>query len=145
MRSLRRLGPVMVVGLLGAGLTAGCSSDDGSADTPGAVSATAGASLDVADFASLVAQDGVQIIDVRTADEYATGHLAGATNLDVQDDFAAAVADLDKDATYALYCRSGVRSGTAKQTMLDAGFTHVDDLAGGITAWTRAGKPVATE
>jgi rhodanese-related sulfurtransferase len=98
----------------------------------------------VSAFESFITQDGVRIVDVRTAEEYATGHLAGATNIDVQSDFAAGIADLDKDATYALYCRSGVRSGTAKQTMLDAGFTHVVDLSGGRDAWTRAGKPVVT-
>ena len=145
MRSPRLLGSVMVLGLLGVGL-AGCSSDDdNSADPTSAASETAASSLGVADFESLVAQDGVRIIDVRTADEYATGHLAGATNIDVQGDFAAGIADLDQDATYALYCRSGVRSDTARQAMLDAGFTHVVDLSGGITAWTQAGKPVVTE
>lgn len=144
MRSLRRLGAVMMVGLLGAGLLAGCSSDDGGTDATGPASETA-TSLSVADFTSLIAQDGVQIIDVRTPDEYASGHLAGATNIDVQGSFAAGIADLDKDATYALYCRSGVRSDTARQTMLDAGFTDVVDLSGGIVAWTQAGQPVVTE
>ncbi len=146
MRPLRRLTSVMMVGLLGAGMLTGCSSDDDAGTDPtGTASETADDSLGVADFEALVAQDGVQVIDVRTAEEYATGHLAGATNIDVQGDFATGIADLDKNASYALYCRSGVRSDTAKQTMLDAGFTHVVDLSGGITAWTQAGKPVVTE
>ncbi|MCL2090163.1 MAG: rhodanese-like domain-containing protein [Micrococcales bacterium] len=142
MGSLRRLGSVMMVGLLSAGLLVGCSDDGTSTDTS-PVSETA-TSLGVAGFESLVAQDGVQIIDVRTPDEFATGHLAGATSLDVQSDFAAGIAGLDKNTTYALYCRSGVRSATARQMMLDAGFIRVVDLSGGILAWTQAGKPVVT-
>lgn len=139
----RQFGAVLVVGALGAGLLVGCSSDD-TATTGTSAGTTDGASLSVSAFESFVGQDGVQVVDVRTPDEYTAGHLAGATNIDVQGPFAAAIADLDKDATYALYCRSGVRSATAKQAMLDAGFTHVVDLSGGILAWTQAGLPVVT-
>ena len=131
----------------------GCSPDGATSGDPSAAadappapegSGTTSTSLSVADFESLVSQDGVQVIDVRTPDEYATSHLADATNIDVQADFAAGIADLDKTATYALYCRSGVRSVTARQAMLDAGFTHVVDLSGGILAWTQDGRPVVT-
>ncbi|NMM24718.1 MAG: rhodanese-like domain-containing protein [Phycicoccus sp.] len=57
-------------------------------------------------------------------------------------DFATRVAALDKTATYAVYCRSGNRSGTALQQMSAAGFTHVYDLAGGIGAWQNMGGPM---
>ena len=59
-------------------------------------------------------------------------------------DFAAGIAALDKSATYALYCRSGNRSGKAMEQMAAAGFTHVYDLADGIVAWQNMGGPMAT-
>lgn len=102
--------------------------------------------MGVDDFAALAATDGVVVIDVRTPAEFATGHLAGAQNIDVESsDFAARIADLDTAATYAVYCRSGNRSATARAAMQDAGFTNVSDLSGGITAWSRAGQPVVTD
>ena len=68
------------------------------------------------------------LLDVRTPDEFATGHLQGATNIDVEDpSFADQIAALDKDAHYVVYCRSGRRSAIAVQTMKDAGFTDVTD------------------
>lgn len=69
------------------------------------------------------------VIDVRTAEEFAGGHVKGARNLDVQNgDFEAALADLDKEAPYSVYCRSGNRSATAVEMMRNAGFTNVVDL-----------------
>ena len=75
-----------------------------------------------------------QVIDVRTADEYAAGHLEGAVNIDVEaGNFDAAIAQLDKDKTYLVYCRSGRRSAIAKENMHTAGFHNVID-AGGLDA-----------
>ena len=69
------------------------------------------------------------IIDVRTASEYADGHLDGATLLDVSNgDLAAALPSLDDTAEYVVYCRSGNRSAQAAQLMRDAGFANVTDL-----------------
>ncbi|MCL2455225.1 MAG: rhodanese-like domain-containing protein [Micrococcales bacterium] len=157
MNMVRRLGAVLVVGALGAGLLAGCSSDGsedaststdagGAADVGAAADARppSGTSLSVSDFEALIAQDGVHLIDVRTPEEYAEARLEGATNIDYYDDYAAGIAHLDPEASYALYCRRAVRSGNAMQIMIDAGFTDVVDLSGGITAWNQAGKPVTT-
>ena len=66
-----------------------------------------------------------------------------AQNIDIEGaDFATRIAALDKNATYAVYCRSGNRSGTALEQMSAAGFTHVYDLAGGIGAWQNMGGPM---
>jgi len=66
-------------------------------------------------------------------------------NIDVEaSDFATKIAALDKNATYAVYCRSGNRSGTALEQMAAVGFTHVYDLAGGIGAWQNMGGPMTT-
>jgi phage shock protein E len=68
------------------------------------------------------------VIDVRTPAEYAAGHIAGATNIDVQAaDFGSKIAALDKQATYLVYCHSGRRSGIAATQMAAAGFTHIVD------------------
>lgn len=69
------------------------------------------------------------VIDVRTATEFAEGHVQGARNLDIQNgDFEKALSSLDKNAAYNLYCRSGNRSATATEMMRNAGFTNVVDL-----------------
>lgn len=66
------------------------------------------------------------VIDVRTAGEYAEGHLEGAVNIDVQSAaFTEEVGKLDKAGTYVVYCRSGNRSKTAIDTMKSIGFTNL--------------------
>jgi rhodanese-related sulfurtransferase len=83
------------------------------------------------------------ILDVRTAEEFATGHITGAVNLDVQDpSFGASLAALDPAATYLVYCHSGNRSATATAQMEAAGFGDVHELDGGVTAWSAAGLPL---
>ena len=102
--------------------------------------------LDAKAFATAVASPGVTVVDVRTPEEFAAGHLRGAVNIDVNGpDFKAAVGELSKDGEYALYCRSGNRSATALATMKDLGFTHAYHLGGGIGAWTAAGGEVVTD
>jgi phage shock protein E len=69
------------------------------------------------------------IIDVRTPGEFAGGHLDGANLLDLNGgQFTAALPTLDPEAEYAVYCKSGNRSGQAVAMMDDAGFTRVIDL-----------------
>ena len=69
------------------------------------------------------------VIDVRTASEFAEGHVQGARNLDIQNgDFEKALETLDKAAAYNVYCRSGNRSAAAVEMMRNAGFTNVVDL-----------------
>ena len=79
--------------------------------------------------------DDVTILDVRTPQEFAEGHIAGAVNIDVSSpDFAQQVSELDPEGTYAVYCRSGNRSRTAMAVMQDAGLSDVFGLEGGIGA-----------
>lgn len=80
--------------------------------------------------------DDTTIIDVRTPDEYASGHIKGAVNIDYLDDaFETQLAKLDPAKPYLLYCRSGHRSGEAKSVMMEKGFKQVSDIKGGILAW----------
>ncbi|MGJ8722480.1 MAG: rhodanese-like domain-containing protein [Salinibacterium amurskyense] len=69
------------------------------------------------------------LIDVRTPAEYDAGHLEGATLLDLTGgEFAAALPTLDPEAEYAVYCKSGNRSGQAVALMEEAGFENIIDL-----------------
>lgn len=75
-----------------------------------------------------VSEDTV-ILDVRTPEEYATGHLDGAELLDFNSgEFEAALPELSPDAEYLVYCRSGSRSAQAIKLMKDAGFTDLTNL-----------------
>lgn len=83
------------------------------------------------------------IIDVRTPTEFADGRVEGAVNIDVQSaDFEASLANLDKNAEYIVYCRSGNRSAIAVQIMADAGITKVVDLGDLQSAATSLGRPI---
>lgn len=83
----------------------------------------------------------IQVIDVRTPQEYAHGHLVKCQNININDaDFQAKVSKLDKNKPVAVYCAVGGRSGHAATILTKMGFKTVYDLQGGITAWNAAGK-----
>ena len=112
--------------------TYGCNSEDGIK----VISAT--------EFAEAVKNDSTAVIvDVRTAGEYAGGHIKGALNLDVKDAeaFDNGVKTFCKDNNYYVYCRSGRRSHNAALKIQKAGF-NVVDMEGGINAWKDAKMPV---
>lgn len=136
---------------------AGCGDDDSSGDSdrddagaPAAETAqaapTAGlVTVSPEDAAATVAAppDDLVILDVRTPEEFAEGHVEGAVMLDFYDPgFADALAELDPDVPYVLYCRSGNRSGQTVAMMEQLGFSSVEEVGGGIVAWQAAGLPV---
>jgi len=83
------------------------------------------------------------IIDVRTPEEYDGGHLENAVMIDFRaDDFEDRISELDRDKTYVIYCRTGVRSAGALDVMERLGFTEVYNILEGIVGWTDAGFPV---
>lgn len=81
----------------------------------------------------------VVILDVRTPEEYRSGHVKGAQNLDFYADFEKAVQNLPKDKTYFLHCASGRRSGMATEIMRKHGFRAYN--VGGFTEVVQAGFP----
>lgn len=99
--------------------------------------------VDATTFISTISDSSVQIIDVRSSGEFFSGHLAGALNIDVESGgFDAGIANLDKNATYAVYCRSGRRSTIAAGKMADAGFTNIVNFnQGGFAELAAAGAP----
>lgn len=149
-RSATRL---MVAAATVALVATGCGSaadDEASADPPEAVANPAATSepgirlVSAEEGAALQrdAPDDLVILDVRTPEEFAGGHLEGAVLIDFySDDFAEQLADLDPSVPYLVYCRSGNRSGQATATMEGLGFSDVSDIDGGILAWDEAGLP----
>jgi len=105
--------------------------------------ATTQLNLDVQQVSELVkANTEVVLIDVRTPDEYAKGHLEGSNLINFYDPkFKEKVDELDKDVEYVVYCRSGGRSANAVELMQGLGFTKIHNMKGGILAWNRAGLP----
>jgi rhodanese-related sulfurtransferase/peroxiredoxin len=90
-----------------------------------------------------VGDPGWVTLDVRTPQEFAAGHVPGATDLDLYaEDFRARLGGLDKDKSYVVYCHSGNRSGQATTLMHELGFKHVYDVQGGLQAWQQAGLPL---
>jgi len=102
--------------------------------------------IPVDEFAQYITQPDVQLLDVRTPEEFEAGHIEGAVMIDYRTDpdgFVEKVeAQLKKDQPVALYCRSGKRSHSAAELLLKAGFTQLTELEGGILAWQEAGKNV---
>ena len=100
--------------------------------------------VDPATAESLVKQ-GVTVLDVRTPEEFATGHIAGAVNVNWEGaDFATQVKQLDPAKPVLVYCHSGNRSGQAVRVMEQEGFQRIFDLGGGVLAWNAAGQPLTT-
>ena len=86
------------------------------------------------------------VLDVRTPEEFREGHLSAAVNIDVDDDgFDKKVESLDRNKTYFVYCKAGVRSERAAKKMKEKGFKKVVSLKGGIEEWKDAGLPVEAE
>ncbi len=96
--------------------------------------------------AKLNSDPSVQLLDVRTPEEFKEGHLKNAVNINFyDDDFAQQVVKLDKNKPLLVYCAKGGRSASAAEQMAKSGFTALYELDGGIIAWKKAGKPVVTE
>ena len=115
-KSVRYIASVLMLSSIVGGLSA-CSSSSSSNDSVpvGQVELTPASNL----------------IDVRSAEEFAEGAISGARNINLENgDFEKALPTLDKEASYSVYCRSGRRSAIAVEMMKQAGFTNVTDLGG---------------
>ncbi len=102
------------------------------------------ATMDVTAFSKAITNEDEIIIDVRTPEEFAQGHIQNAVNADFNDlsQFKAYLDTLDKNQTYLIYCRTGNRSAQAQKMMEEKGFTHISNLDGGIVSWQAAGHPL---
>lgn len=139
-----RLVAVVALALTGALALAACSSapaesEDASMSASGSSTApsTSAYTKITADEAQAMMDAGSPtIVDVRTAQEYAEGHVPGAINIPVESIGSDKPAELaDADADLIVYCRTGVRSKQASDKLVELGYQHVNDM-GGIVDWT---------
>ncbi len=100
--------------------------------------------LQVDEFSKQISNPNIQLIDVRTAQEFSEGYIANALNIDYKsNDFdQTCMSLLDLNKPVYVYCLSGGRSSSAAQALKSMGFTQVYDLKGGISAWKEANKPI---
>lgn len=91
----------------------------------------------------LIQENNLIIIDVRTPQEFNIGHIKDAKNINISDkNFRSRIENLDKNATYFVYCRTGNRSRHAVNMMEKMDFKTIYHLEHGITEWMREGNPV---
>ena len=144
---IRRFAPVALVGaLLLVPTLAACGSATEAAPAPttAASQPSSPVRVGVPEWMQAAQSPGTVIIDVRTPEEFNSGHVQGALNIPVEfPDFATQVAALDPTATYAIYCRSGNRSAVATAEMGSMGYLHLYDLEGGFADLEAAGMPTA--
>jgi phage shock protein E len=81
------------------------------------------------------------VLDVRTPQEYAEGHVPGAVNVP-HDQLASRLAEVPKDKDVVVYCRSGRRSALAMDVLAANGYRRVSHLEGDMQAWLAGGRPV---
>jgi len=100
--------------------------------------------LPPADFDKATREANVQVLDVRTAGEFKTGHLSHALQADWnnQSQFTERVQYIDKDKPVYIYCLAGGRSAAAANWMRANGYKNVVELEGGINAWKRMNLPL---
>lgn len=82
------------------------------------------------------------LVDVREANEWAAGHVAGARHIPLGQ-LTATMPDLPRDREIMLVCQSGARSGLATKILRQGGFENALNVEGGMTAWQRQGLPIA--
>ena len=147
--------PFALAGAAALALTlgvSGCSSDSASNSASESVVQAADGTVappeapvrvGVTDFADVIASPDVTIVDVRTPEEFAQGHIEGAVNIPVEyADFTDQVSQLDADGTYAVYCRSGNRSQAAVAGMSEVGINGIFELESGTNGWSGEGQPL---
>jgi rhodanese-related sulfurtransferase len=92
---------------------------------------------------SILQADNVQLIDVRSKEEYEKGFIAGAQNIDFfSPTFVEDINKLDKEKPVYLYCNSGGRSAKCAEKMLEEGFIKIYDLDGGFSKWKHEGLEI---
>ena len=100
--------------------------------------------VSVQEFKELIAKKtDVQLIDVRTPEEFKAGHLPKAVSIDYyKSDFKALLSKLDMEKPVAVYCAVGGRSGSTLKLLKSMGFKEAYDLSGGIRAWQKEKLPI---
>lgn len=100
-------------------------------------------SIDTKKASEELHNESVIVLDVRTKEEYESGHIDGSLNIDIrQPSFPEEIDALPKDKKCIVYCQSGGRAGVALETMKKRGFENICNLKGGIMEWKEKGMPI---
>ncbi len=100
-------------------------------------------SLNPKDFQAKIATENLQLIDIRTPQEFELGYINGAINIDFYNTaFVENIAKLDKEKPLALYCKSGGRTKDALRALANEGFKRIYALNGGLLSWEKDGLPL---
>jgi len=140
---MRKLIPIVLLSSIGLSVTS-CDRtrpvpvEDAVKEAPGLID------VDGAKAAEVLASDpAITIIDVRTPEEFAEGHIKGAVNIDfTADDFEAKLSELNRDKPYLFHCASGNRSGKSLPVFEKLKFTRLYHLNTGFKGWVADGQPV---
>lgn len=112
-------------------------------EAPGEETSEPLADVTPAEAAELLKGNAVTVLDVRTPEEYAEGHIAGAINIDFKNPaFGENIEGLKKDEVYLLHCRSGGRSAEALKQLETLGLEKIYHLTSGMNGWQDAGLQV---
>ena len=85
----------------------------------------------------------IVVVDIRTPEEFAKGHIKGAVNINMNSkDFSEKLGKLERDKTYIMHCRSGGRSASSLPVWKRLGFKNVLHLSSGTLGWVKAGQPL---
>ncbi len=128
---------LVIFGAMGSGSTAGSA-----ASSSAGVSTSTVQLISPANYRSQFVSSNTThlLLDVRTPEEFNSGHIAGAVNINVEE-LAGRLNEVPQDRPIVLYCRTGNRSAQAGQILATAGYTGIYDL-GGIVTWVEQGFPV---
>ena len=140
----KRLLPLLLSAFLAPAACGGAATQASPvSDAPAASSAKAPAAVDVGALKAAQAAGSLTLVDVRTPQEFAEGHVPGAINIPV-DTISSRLSELvaHKEGEVYLICRSGARSARAQSMLASAGFAHPINVTGGTLAWISAGYPV---
>lgn len=98
--------------------------------------------IDSEEMKILLEENEIQLIDVRTVEEYNENYIKGAENIVYDSNFDQKLNQLDKDKPLVVYCRSGRRSTASAEILEKKGFTKIYELKDGIIQWMKEGNPV---
>ncbi|RLD01791.1 MAG: rhodanese-like domain-containing protein [Chloroflexi bacterium] len=141
LRTIRIIALTAVIGLLAVALAA-CAAPAGSegADSSHAAQQVTVQEISI-DKAYQLYQDKVAFLDVRTPEEWNAAHVPGSTLLPLED-LEDRAGELPRDLELVVYCRTGNRSAQAAKILMEAGFTEVYSMDGGLSDWIEAGYEV---
>lgn len=122
----------------------GCEGGAETGDTPDSRGAFIPIEVDAAAADAVRKEDSsIVVLDIRTPEEFAAGHLPGAVNVDFRsDDFERSLSALEREKTYLVHCESGGRSGEAMEVFDRLGFRDILHLRSGFRDWKDSRFPV---